>query len=175
MKNSIKTFALAIILVVCGKALQAQQQKFAYISPDSLILLMPEAKKADSAIMKTTAEYEQHLAKKETELQNLMDSLQRMISRNGGKEPTGDPIYMLVLSDYQEQSQSLYKKQQDAQAAINKLRQDLYQPIIEKLKKAIADVAKEKGYTYVLDATGILYSLPSDNIMEDVKKKLNIK
>ena len=47
----------------------------------------------------------------------------------------------------------------------------------EAAKKAIAEVAKERGYSYVIDASlgGLLYMPPADNLLNDVKKKLGIK
>lgn len=53
---------------------------------------------------------------------------------------------------------------------------ELTAPIIEKARKAVEEVAKENGYTYVFNSTEglLLYATPSDNIGALVKKKLNI-
>jgi outer membrane protein len=49
-------------------------------------------------------------------------------------------------------------------------------PIIDKAKKAIEDVAKENGYTYIFDSSVgvLLYYENSDDIMTLVKKKLGL-
>ena len=54
---------------------------------------------------------------------------------------------------------------------------ELLKPLIDRAKKAIEDVAREGGYTYILDAgsTTVLYSQDSDDIMPQVKKKLGLK
>jgi len=67
--------------------------------------------------------------------------------------------------------------QSSAQEDLQKKEQELLQPIIDLAKKAIEEVAKEQGYTYILDtAYGIvLFADPSDDIMPLVKKKLNLK
>ena len=55
---------------------------------------------------------------------------------------------------------------------------ELLQPFQEKLLKAINDVAKDQGYTYILDSTqggALLYSENSDDIAPLVKKKLGIQ
>ena len=77
----------------------------------------------------------------------------------------------------QELGQAINKLQQTAQNDVAKKTQEVYEPIIEKAKKAIAEVAKDKGYTYVIDASigGLLYTQPNDNIIDEVKKKLKIK
>lgn len=53
---------------------------------------------------------------------------------------------------------------------------ELTSPIIEEARKAVEEVAKENGYTYVFNSTEglLLYATPSDDISELVKKKLGI-
>lgn len=78
------------------------------------------------------------------------------------------------LQDLQNRIQST---QQSAEEKIGTKRQDMLKPITEKADKAIQAVAKEKGYTYILDASVngvIIYATPTDNIIEDVKTKLGI-
>lgn len=176
MKNSIKTLALVFGLMICAITANAQS-KIAHIHADSLVLLMPEAKKADTAIQVEVNEWEKALTKKENELKSLYDSIMKKVADNGGVEPKNDKFFELLVSDYQDGTQRFNKLDQDAKNAVAAKRQTLYEPIIAKVRKAIEEVAKEKGYTYVLDASagGILYSQPSDNLMNDVKKKLGIK
>ena len=78
------------------------------------------------------------------------------------------------LQDLQGRIQST---QQSAEEKIAAKRQDLLKPITEKADKAIQDVAKEKGYTYILDSStgSIVYATQADNIIQDVKNKLGIK
>ena len=67
--------------------------------------------------------------------------------------------------------------QQTAEADLQKKEQTLLQPIIDKAKTAINDVAKENGYTYVLDSSVgvVLYSVDSDDLLAKVKKKLGME
>ena len=56
--------------------------------------------------------------------------------------------------------------------------EELLKPVLEKVQKAINDVGKEKGYTYIIDnAAGTLVYLGADAIdaSKDVKAKLGIK
>lgn len=176
MKKFISILALAVLFLVSGKALQAQY-KIAYIYSDSLILLMPEKQDADTVIANFSKKYEEAMAKKEKEYNDKYKQYQEIVTKNSGREPIGDPIFDLLVTDLQELTQKINKLQQTAQNEIAKKQQEVYEPIIEKAKKAIEAVAKDKGYAYVLDASigAILYSQPSDNIIEDVKKKLGIK
>lgn len=53
---------------------------------------------------------------------------------------------------------------------------ELTAPIIETARKAVEEVAKENGYTYVFNSTEglLLYATPSDDISKLVKAKLGI-
>jgi outer membrane protein len=66
---------------------------------------------------------------------------------------------------------------EQAQEDLQSKQEELLKPLIDKAKAAIAEVAKENGYTYVFDSSVgvLLYFENSDDIIEFVKKKLNIK
>lgn len=176
MKKLISILAFAVLFLVSGKALKAQF-KMAYLYSDSLIVLMPETKEADSAIAKVQKAYEDAYKKKEADYVAKTKEAQEMIDANKGQQPNDDPKFLLLISDITDLEKKLGELQQTAQTQINKKRQEVYEPIIKKAKDAIAKVAKAKGYSYVLDASigTFLYSQPSDNIIEDVKKELGIK
>jgi outer membrane protein len=65
------------------------------------------------------------------------------------------------------------KAQQDFQAK----QAELLQPIINKAKDALKEVAKENKYTYIINSIEdiMLYAEPTDDIMPLVKKKLGIQ
>ena len=65
--------------------------------------------------------------------------------------------------------------QESAQQDLENKQLELQQPFLDKLTKAIADVAKENGYTYIFDERMLLYAEGGDNVSALVKKKLGIK
>jgi outer membrane protein len=75
--------------------------------------------------------------------------------------------------------QELYRRiqgwQQQAQDLSQRKQQELLAPVYDKVKKAIADVAKENGFTFIFNKEQLLVSPPGDDILPLVKKKLNIK
>ena len=93
-----------------------------------------------------------------------MDASQKLKREKAGEE----------LQDLQARIESFQQKAQDDLVAKEQL---LLQPIIDRAKELIAEVAKEKGYSYVFDTGqgGILYFEDSDDILPDVKKKLGIE
>ena len=66
--------------------------------------------------------------------------------------------------------------QQTAQESLQKKQNELLEPMVNKAKKAVEDVAKELGYKNVIDSSVgvLLYSDPADDIMAQVKKKMGI-
>ncbi|MDO9511645.1 MAG: OmpH family outer membrane protein [Bacteroidales bacterium] len=54
---------------------------------------------------------------------------------------------------------------------------ELTTPLIDRAKKAVQEVAKENGYTYIFNSAEglLLYATPSDDVILLAKKKLNIK
>jgi len=75
------------------------------------------------------------------------------------------------------EEQKLGEAQQNMSKQLQDKRHDLYQPILDKVNKAIDEIAKEAGYQFVFDtSTGILlYADPTQDISEKVKSKLGIK
>ncbi len=73
--------------------------------------------------------------------------------------------------------QRIQQYEQESQQRIDARKKELYQPVIEKLTQTIKDVAKENGYTYVIDnSLGVIISAPEgDDILPLVQKKLNIQ
>jgi len=59
-----------------------------------------------------------------------------------------------------------------------KKEQALLEPIQTKIRKAIDDVAKERGYRFIFDSSKggmVLYGRDADNVMKYIKPKLGMK
>jgi len=146
------------------------QIKIGYISLSDLIIAMPEAKQADSAL----EEFKQALAQNFQEFQkefadqnnliNSRDTLKYTKSQLEIKKKNLQDLYLKLTSYKDDASQQFQKKQQE-----------LFEPIQQKAIKAIQDVAKENGYTCIL-AKEEVYAFPSaDDVLSITKRKLGIK
>jgi outer membrane protein len=87
-----------------------------------------------------------------------------------------DIIAQTKAEEIQSLEQRIQSFQQNAPQNLVKKESELYQPILDKAKKAIEDVAEEEGYTYVFDVSSgaLLYQPDSDDILPLVKAKLGI-
>lgn len=148
-------------------------QKFGYINSDALITEMPEVKQADAKLETLQKQLQKQGQQKLQTLQAEAQALQR-------KEQQGE----IAPKDLQAEAEILKQKEmelaqyeQDMQQQLLQKRQELYQPILDKVNTAIQEVAKEKGYTYIFDAsTGvILYADESTDVTAAVKQKLGIQ
>ena len=69
------------------------------------------------------------------------------------------------VSNWQNQAQDMYNTEAQKKIA----------PIKTKALEAIKTVAKENGYTYILDVSAVIVAPPGDDLLPLVKKKLGIK
>lgn len=168
MKNILKIAVVGVALVI--SSFTASAQKVAHINLDSLITLMPESKVAQQAVQDYAKQLEQQITTMQTELQTKYEAFQK-------DAPNMAPIVKESKEkELNDLNQRITDFQQQAQADYQKKSADLSKPVYEKAKKAIDQVAKEAGYKYVLDtSTGlVLYSEPTEDIINPVMKKLGI-
>lgn len=149
----------------------SQAQKIAFIELDSLVSLMPEMIQA----RKASEDYSKQLQSELADMQKELNE-KSVVYKNNEKTYT-DLVKQTKQKELQDLNQRLQDFQQQAQADFQKKNVELMKPINEKAKKAIAKVAKAKGYKIVLDTTlgGVLYYEPTDDIFLLVKAELGIK
>ena len=166
MKKIIAIFVLAAGLV-SGTA--RAQGKFGFIRVDEMVSYMPELKKIDTLLVI---------------YQN--DSLPRtynyLLSQYKYYDSVAsDSAHQTAIVRQQAANQrneflgELQNWQNTAQALIEQKQNMLLQPVYDKVFKAINDVAKEKGYTYVFSKEALLVSPPADDLIPLVAEKLKVK
>lgn len=167
-----KKFALILALVVTGLmgATQVNAQKFGHINSQELLAAMPEAQQAQTALLEEEKKLRKQLESLSNEYQMKMAQLQQNMNTMSElmKESEMQGLQSLEarITDFQMKAEKLLAKKEE----------ELMTPVMQKAKDAVETVAKENGYTYVLDsATGVLITSPdSDDLMPLVKKKLGI-
>ena len=81
-------------------------------------------------------------------------------------------------SEIAEIEQRISTFNQTASADLQKKQQELFTPVVDKVKKAINEVGTENGYLYIFDLStqSIIYQSPKSNdVTPQVKKKLGLK
>jgi outer membrane protein len=77
--------------------------------------------------------------------------------------------------ELQKMLQELQNEDQRIQQQLQQRQQELIAPINKKAFDAIQAVAKENGYSYVIEKDALLVAPPGDDIIPLVAKKLNVK
>lgn len=169
-----KKFSLIIVLILFVSFTMAGQQtklKIGHLNTNDLMQVMPGVDSAEQALN----DYAQNLQKQlETMVSEFQTKYDEYLTNEAQYVDAVKQIKQKELVDLQTRIQDF---QNDAQDLLAKKEQELMQPFIDKAKNAIDEVAKEKGYTYILDtSTGsVLYWEGGDDIMMFVKEKLGIK
>jgi outer membrane protein len=165
--NKVLIIALAALLSFNGNVFA---QKTGHISLNDLLLLLPERKKAENDI--------QEFAKQlEGQLKTMRAEYESKISDYQAKESMmTDPVKLDRQREIANLEDRIQNFQVSAQESLQKKQNDLLEPMIEKCKKSIEEVAKENGYKNVIDSSQgvLLYADPADDLMPLVKKKMNL-
>jgi outer membrane protein len=153
MKKLLKVALVAVCFLTVGNFAKAQT-KIGYINFDALI-----------------GQFTDQLATMQTELQN----------KGKDYQATQATMTDAVRSAKQAELQDIQKRMQDfnttAQQKFDEKSNELVKPLSDKAHTAVEAVAKEKGYTYVINSaqTQFIIAPPADDLMEAVKAKLGIK
>jgi len=172
MKNSIKVIIIALLIAVPALSFAQKAYKFGHVNKQEIIQALPDRDSAVNKLQKFQKELESGIQTANEEYQAKLqkyveekDKLDPLIRQSKEKELSS---LQQNMQQYTENAQQLYQQKQN----------DLMQPIIEKIQKAISEVGKEGAFTYIFDlqAQAVAYfSNDSQDVTELVKQKLNIK
>lgn len=169
MKKLLKVALVAACIVFAGNI--AKAQKIGYVALDQVVDQMPETKAAIASITAYNKQFIDQLTTMNNELQSKSQAYQAQRSTmtdavRGAKESE--------LADLQKRLQDYNNT---AQQQVEAKRNELGKPIIDKARAAVAQVAKEKGFTYVINSsqTDLIVSPPGDDMLAEVKAKLGLK
>ncbi len=146
------------------------QTKIGYVNSQELLLQDSDFKNAQVEVQEYAKSMEEQIAKMAGEYQT---KVQEYIADSSGLSLIDKEDRIMAISDLEQRIQSY---QQNAQNRLQEKEQMVLEPIQIKIRNAIDEVAKEGGYTYILDeaAGTILYAIPSNNVTSLVKKRLGL-
>lgn len=169
MKNLLR-ISLLMVFLIGVNANVFSQAKFGHINTNELLNQMPGREEAQKELEKYARELEAQFNSMQMEFQTKyqeylenQETYSQLIRQSRERE----------LGSLQER---IMEFQESAQDDLMERENQLLRPIIEKARKAIEEVAKENGYTYVFDTSMgvLLYSEPSDDILDKVKAKIGL-
>lgn len=166
MKISLLLFAFVALTV------SVQAQKFGYINSQLIMSEMSQVKEMNAnleSLQKVLQKKGQDMVKN---LQSDFQAVQVKVER-GELSPQQQETEAKRLEDEQKKIGDFEK---DMQQQLAKKQQTLMTPILEKVNKAIEDVAKENGYTMIFDSSAgvLLYAEEEADLSAQVKAKLGL-
>lgn len=169
-----KLICITLIILLSGPLtiLKAQKtMKFGHLDFAELYTLMPEKDSAQAQYQKFAKDLEATMKSMQTEFETKYQDFQT------NQATMSNLIQQTKTKELQDLQQRIQEFQQNAQQELIDKEKELSTPIIEKAKKAVQEIAKENGYTYIFNSAEglLLYSDPGDDIMPMAKKKLGLK
>lgn len=161
------------ILAVClmtSFGVQAQQ-KIGHINSLELLSIMPEMKKAED-------EVKQYAKTFEDQLKIMQEKYKKLIEEYQASAKTMTPeIQQVKGKEIQQLEGRIVELNKTGEKKVQEKEQTLTQPILKKADVAIKAVAKENGFSFIIDSSSgaLLHAVDSDNILPLVKAKLGIK
>ncbi|ASB48522.1 MULTISPECIES: OmpH family outer membrane protein [Marinilabiliaceae] len=167
----LKLSVVITLLLITPLISSAQELKFGHIDMQELIMHMPEKQEAD-----------RRLQQEAQTLQNRMRVMSEEHERKfreylAERENMPELIRATMEKEIQEIEQRLQNFQSMAQQTLSRKEQELYQPILEKLQRAIDAVGEENGFIYIFDVSSQVVLFHSDDSVDCaplVKAKLGI-
>jgi outer membrane protein len=170
MKKLLKVALVAVCIVFAGNLAKAQT-KIGYINMDQLVDQMPETKVAMTNITAYNKQFIDQLTTMNNELQSKGQAYQAQRATMTDAIRTAKEA---ELADLQKRFQDY---QNTAQQQVDAKKNELGKPIIDKARAAVTQVAKEKGYTLVINSsnTDLIVAPPGDDLISAAKVKLGLK
>ncbi len=153
------------------------QTKIGHVNSQEIMANMPDIKVIEGKIQKESKKMDEIYAEMMQEAQKAAQAFQEAQNKSGVSQSELEAKYKAALEIDQRTQEYVQNAQRELQATQN----DLLAPVVKKIQDAINEVAKNGGFSYILDTGSgfnvVLYNEGpnSHDITADVKKKLNLK
>ncbi|MBK8698944.1 MAG: OmpH family outer membrane protein [Saprospiraceae bacterium] len=162
-----------ILLVFSGISVFTYAQKFGYVNSQELLVSMTEVKAADTELetyqKQLMAVGQGKVAEFETEYKKYAEDAQKGI--------LSQVQVQAKESELAQKQEEIQKYEYEVQSKLSAKREELYKPILDKVKMVIETYGKENGYTMIFDSSAgtILHAVESDNLITPLKAKLGVQ
>ena len=167
--NRIFTLTLGLVLTMTTGAFS---QKFGFCNSALLLTQLPDVKAADSDLQA----FQTQLTKKGQERVKALQDAAAELERKKQQGTISPKDYDTQSAKLEEERQSIAKYEQEVYQKLTQKREELYKPLLDKVNKAMSDVATENGFALVFDASTqiLIYAHESLDVTKLVKTKLGI-
>lgn len=171
MKKFFQISLLLTALFVFAGISQVDAQKIAVVDTEALLKASPEMKRANSQLEAMRKQYQKRLEAKQQKFNTRYTQIMDLAS----KQKLTQQQELSFQQELQTLQNDLVQSQTQFEKDLLKQEEKIIQPIFNKLKENITNVAKTKGYRYVFNKNSMIYYPPADDITGVVKAKLGYK
>ena len=170
MKNIFKYLLLFTFVAMSSSAFAQKATKFGYINFQDLVTAMPEMDSAQLKLQSFVKELDANLETLNVELNKKYEAYLKE------KETLTPLVRQTREGEIQDYQQRIQTYQESAQQEVQKKQSELYQPIINKAKKAVEDFGKENGFTMIFENAALQYMAADvQDVLPLIKNKLGLK
>ena len=142
---------IVLLLMILPLGAIAQEVKIAFVKTQEVFMAMPEVSGMEKQMADLNEKYR-------VELKQMQDEYQKKYSDFVAQQDSlTENIKLRRMQEIQDIQERMDNFVQVAQQDVQK-KQELLQPIQQKLHEAIQKVGEEKGYTYIIDPAALLYT-----------------
>jgi outer membrane protein len=168
--NKITTFIFVICSLIINAGIsKADEQKVGVVDMQKCIQTSDAGKKARN-------ELESAVKKKEKEIKEMEGSFEKAQEEFSKKRSAlSESAKAEQGGKLQEKYMKLQEAKQKAQMELHKREQEMSAPIISRIRDKVADIAKKRGFSLVLEKNEniVMFSEDKVDITEEVLKSLN--
>ena len=156
VKNILIVVGLIAALVCSFSIASAQATKAAFVDSEKILGELPEAQKASTELNALVKGWQDSVASMQADLQKQAEEYQKQASVMPQAKKDAEEKR---LADLNQKLREFYAQKLDTRTGeAAQEREKRLAPIREKVLRAIEAVAKEDGFTFVLDRANVLYA-----------------
>jgi outer membrane protein len=171
MMKYIKPFSVLLVALLLFNV-SANAQKFAFVDVQEILENIAEYQEAQAELDRLANQWRQEIAQEYDVIKGLYNRYQAeqvLLSEDARKQREDE------ITNKEKNVRDLQRERFGPEGALFKRRQELVQPIQERVYAAIEAYATERGYDFIFDRSsdsGMIFSNPLYNKTEDVIRRL---
>lgn len=167
MKN-----VLVLILISFLATQGMNAQKFGYVNSTAVLAEHPDIKAADQQLITFQND---EIAKGQKMVTDFEAKYQAYV-----QEANNGTLSQLQMQEKEaalaQEQQAIQKFEMEVQQSLVTKREELYAPILDRVRVTLEDMGKEMGYTFIFDSSAgvLLHATSSEDLTDQLKSKLGI-
>ncbi|MEL6720320.1 MAG: OmpH family outer membrane protein [Bacteroidota bacterium] len=169
----IKKNILWVAAIFVFSATSVQAQKIAVVDINTILESVDEYQQAQEQLDRRAAQWRQDIAQEYDKIKSLYNKYQaeQVLMSDDARQKMEDQI-----TDMEKNVRELQRRKFGPEGELFKRRQELVQPIQDKVYRAIENYANERGYDFIFDksgSAGMIFNKSEYDKTQDIIKRVN--